>query len=118
MQNVLTHSINRLLIANSDLHENVMVVEGKYSGHQRRYLCYFKYGSDGLSGLTEFHQELDEDEDGIKKGGKILASHLIFLQIVCFIDELGLEMIVYTNPLMNAKDSCRPLRFWMVAENR
>ena len=56
MQSVLEHSVKRLLLPQaSDLQENIMVVEGKYQDKEKRYLCYFKYGCDGLSGLTEFH---------------------------------------------------------------
>lgn len=43
MKNVLEHTVKRLCEA-TDLVENVMLVEGKYSGRKKRYLCYFKYG--------------------------------------------------------------------------
>ena len=43
MKNVLEHTVKRLCKA-TDLVENVMAVEGKYRGRQKRYLCYFKYG--------------------------------------------------------------------------
>ena len=47
-----------------------------------------------------------------------MASHLIIMQIVCLIDELGLELVCYTNPHLHAADSCKPLRMWMTSENR
>ena len=106
MQNTLEHTIKRLLTCTDTL-ANIDMVKAKYPDDQRRYVCYFKYGCDGLSGLVQFHQELDDEA---LKDGKMLASHLIILQIVCYIDSKKLALVVHQNPLLNSKDACRPLR--------
>ena len=72
-----------------------MVIQGKYKDETKMYLCYFKFGCDGLSGLTQFNQEVDADH--YKDDGKCLASHLIILQIVCVIPQLRLELILHLN---------------------
>ena len=70
MQNTLEHTIKRLLTCTDTL-ANIDMVKAKYPDDQRRYVCYFKYGCDGLSGLVQFHQELDDEA---LKDGKMLAS--------------------------------------------
>ena len=99
MRKKITCIVKRLLKCTDTL-ANIDMVRAKYPDKQRRYVCYFKYGCDGLSGLRKFNQELDDDD---LKDGKMLASHLIILQIVCYIDELKLALVVHQNPLMNSK---------------
>ena len=110
MAPLLEHTVKRVIEANPEVKENVKLTEEKYQGHDKQYVAYFKFGCDGLTGLTKFRQELDEDDVNSKKDGKVMASHLILLQIVCLIGSLGLELIQWTNPLLNAADACRPLR--------
>ena len=107
MQNTLDKTVNRLLVV-PRVKRDLDNFEEKHKEQRIDYLCYFKVGCDGMSGLVEFHQEWDEDDS--RKDGKLMASHLILLQIVAFVDGIALEKIVYQNPLLNSAHSCRPLR--------
>ena len=110
MASTLEHSVKRLLISEPEIKENVKLTEEKYAGRDKEYVAYFKFGCDGLTGLTKFRQELDPNDVGSKNDGKIVASHIMILQIVCLIKSLGLQLIQWTNPLLNAADALRPLR--------
>ena len=98
MQSTLDHTVNRLLLVQK-VQESLDEFEKKHTGRNIEYLCYFKAGCDGMSGLIEFHQELDEEI--IRLDGKLMASHLVVLQIVGKIDDTVIE-IVYQNPLLNS----------------
>ena len=52
-----------------------------------------------MSGLVEFHQQLDKEI--IRLDGKLIASHMIVLQIVGKIDN-EIVGIVYQNKLLNS----------------
>ena len=98
MQSTLDHTVNRLLLVQK-VQTSLDEFEKKYHGRNIEYLCYFKAGCDGMSGLIEFHQELDEEV--IRLDGKLMGSHLIVLQIVGKIDDTIIE-IVYQNRLLNS----------------
>ena len=68
-------------------------------GRDIEYLCYFKAGCDGMSGLIEFHQELQEDV--IRLDGKLMGSHMIVLQIVGLIDNSIID-VVFQNAFLNS----------------
>ena len=52
-----------------------------------------------MSGLVEFHQQLDKEI--IRLDGKLIASHMIVLQIVGKVDN-EIVGIVYQNKLLNS----------------
>ena len=98
MQNTLEHTVNRLLLI-PKVQKSLDEFEQKYMGRDIEYLCYFKAGCDGMSGLIEFHQELQEDV--IRLDGKLMGSHMIVLQIVGLIDNSIID-IVFQNAFLNS----------------
>ena len=50
--------MKRLLECTPEIIDNINMVKERYPESTRRYVCYFKYGCDGLNGLVQFNQEL------------------------------------------------------------
>ena len=101
MQATLEKTVERLLLVPKVL-KDVEALEEKHPGKNIDYTCYFKAGCDGMSGLIQFHQQLDNGEGFEKTDGKLLSSHLVLLQIVAFIEGEDREEIVFTNVFLNS----------------
>ena len=101
MQATLEKTVERLLLVPKVL-KDVEALEEKHPGKHIDYTCYFKAGCDGMSGLIQFHQQLDNGEGFEKTDGKLLSSHLVLLQIVAFIEGEDREEIVFTNVFLNS----------------
>ena len=74
---------------------------------------YYKFGTDGSKGHTQFKQAYNDGGDGRDKGA-CMASYMVPLQLTVMVN--GRTELLYNNVLANASDACRPLRLWMVPE--
>ena len=122
MQSVLDHTVSRSL----QLPEVAAKLEevadkSRNLGRRFQYIAYAKTGEDGLSGLKKFNQKIENE---LQTDGKLMASHIALLQLVARDPEAEEErgplddIVIYTNPLLNSADGCRPLRILCRAESR
>ena len=80
-------------------------VEGRSRALGRRfqYIAYAKTGEDGLSGLQQFNQKIETE---FQTDGKLMASHLILLQLIGRDPQAENgpkdDVVIYTNPLLNS----------------
>ena len=108
MQPLLNHTVSRTLMI-PNYRKKVLEAESKSVEVLRpfQYICYVKVGTDGFTGLPQYNQRLENE---LQTDGKVISSQLIVMQIVARDLDPRDDMILYTNPLLNSADACRPLR--------
>jgi hypothetical protein len=91
------------LFQDPDFLEKVRSSANLSTGDKLRLILYFKYGMDGTSGFSEYHQK--SDSGSVIKEKSVLATQMCIIRLV-----KSDGTIVYQNPLCNSASSSRVLR--------